>query len=77
MKDGMSDRFSLSQQRLKSISHLLFDALHQLEALLCNASVFLLFLFHLLLPQLDRLAPQVIPRKHVPLGKNIVVLLYC
>ena len=62
MKDGLSDRFRLSQQRLKSIFYLLFDALHHLEALFRNASVFLLFFFHLLIPKIVRLAPQVVPR---------------
>ena len=62
MKDGMSDRFRLSQQRLTNSVYFFFNALHTLEALFRNASVFLLFFFHLLLPQLVRLAPQVFPR---------------
>jgi len=62
MKDCMSDRFRLSQQRYTHSVYFFFNALHTLEALFRNASVFLLFFFHLLLPQLVRLAPQVVPR---------------
>ena len=62
MIDGMSDRFRLSQQRLTNSVYFFFNALHTLNALFQNAPVFILFFFHLLLPQHVRLAPQVVPR---------------